>query len=51
MFLAKIGRAIMRRNSLYLATIVASAFALEIVLDDGVQALWEWNNRGVSGLN
>lgn len=36
-----------RRNSYYLATIVASAFALELIVDKGVNSFWEWNNKGV----
>ena len=36
-----------RHNSYYWATIVAAAFATEIIVDKGVDAFWDWNNRGV----
>lgn len=45
--LRNVGRAIMRRNSYFLAAVFATAFAGEIIVDSGVNALWEWSNRGV----
>lgn len=45
--LTKVRQAIMRRNSYYIATIIAGAFVAEIAVDTGVNALWEHKNRGV----
>jgi hypothetical protein len=44
---AKVKDAVMRRNSYYIATIFAGAFVAEIFVDSGINALWDWNNRGV----
>lgn len=48
--LQSFGQTIMRRNSYFLATVLVGAFFTEIAVDSGVEALWEWNNRGVSSL-
>ena len=45
--LRNLGQEIMKKNSYFLATVFAAAFATEIIIDSGVNALWEWNNRGV----
>lgn len=45
--LQRVGQAIMRRNSYFIATIVAGALIGEIMVDSGVNAFWEWKNRGV----
>ena len=45
--LHSVGQAVMRRNSYYLAAILAGAFVTEIVVDGGVNAFWDWHNRGV----
>lgn len=46
--LSRVGRTIMKKNSYFLATIFAGAFVTELIVDAGVNKLWEWNNRGVS---
>ena len=38
---------IMKRNSYFLATIFAAAFAGEILVDGAVNAAWNFMNRGV----
>jgi hypothetical protein len=45
--LQRVRKAVMHRNSYYLAAILGAAFVGEIVLDNGVNAAWDWNNRGV----
>lgn len=39
--------AVMRRNSLFMATIFATAFVVEIAYDQTVEFFWRWHNRGV----
>lgn len=46
--LSRVGNLLMRRNAYFLAAVFAGAFTTEIMVDAGVNALWEWNNRGVS---
>ena len=41
---------LMKRNSIFLATVIGGAIVTEIIIDDGINKLWRWNNRGVSGL-
>lgn len=42
------GKLILSKNSYFLATVFAGAFFGEILIDGGVNALWEWHNQGVS---
>lgn len=42
---------LMRKNSYFLATVFAGAFLGELVVDNGIDALWEWNNKGVPFTN
>lgn len=41
--------AILKRNSLFIATIFGSAFVVELAYDEAVEALWRWHNKGVRG--
>jgi len=49
--LTQISQAIKRKNAYFLATIFGGAFLAEIVIDSGVNKLWELNNRGVAEYN
>ena len=44
-----IKNSILKQNSLFIATIFASAFVVELVYDGAVESAWKWHNRGVRG--
>ena len=35
-----------RRTSTFAVTVIAAALVFERVFDQGMDTLWEWNNRG-----
>jgi ubiquinol-cytochrome c reductase subunit 9 len=36
----------LRSNAIFLGTVFAAAFVGEILVDDGIDWLWRWHNRG-----
>lgn len=46
-FLGSFGRKIFRRNSIFLSAALVIAFGSEILIDNGVEGAWNWNNKGV----
>lgn len=37
----------MRRNSVFLAAVFGGGYLMEVLLDSGVEWLWDWYNYGV----
>lgn len=46
-FLGPFGRKLFRRNSIFLSAALVIAFGSEILIDNGVEGAWNWNNKGV----